>query len=203
MSRLPPFRVISYKKTDNLEDTGDDMVFFHVDLEVNEQLYHSIVPFSRLAVYLLKHKPADAAYFNKLRSSINGFGPKETVVLRLAEEEGYDIEKEVMAFIAEECTLEKLIPVNKKQTDIKQAALAEKLDELDALMQESKSFNLRNITFMDEIMDMLNKKVLETYPEIFNSRPEHIITLKSLLIDNVLQFGEAVNNLAWNAHKNE
>jgi len=203
MSKLPPFTVISYNQTDNLEDTGDDVVFFHVDLEVNDQQYHSIVPFHRMEDYFLRYKPADAAYFKKLRSSINGFGPKETQVLRLAEEEGYDIEKEVMDFIAAESTLEKLIPVNKKQNGIRQAAFEEQLYQLEALMQEGKSFNLRDITFKDEIMDLLNKKVLEIYPEICNSRPEYIIELKELLIKQVLNLGGEVNNLAWKATKQE
>ena len=47
----------------------------------------------------------------------------------------------------------------------------------------------------------INKKVLEIYPEILNSRPEYITELKSLLIDNVLKFGEDINNLAWRAYK--
>ena len=198
---LPPFTVISFKQTDLLEDSGDDMVFFHVDLELNAQLYHCIVPFFKLADHLSKNKPADADYFNRLRSSINGFGPKETVVLGLAEEEGYDIEKAVIEYIAAGDIFKKLIPINKKQSDVEDSAVAKKFMELESLTQELKPFNLRDITFKDEIMDLLNKKVLEIYPEILNSRPEYITELKSLLIDNVLKFGEDINNLAWRAYK--
>ena len=201
MSQLPPFTVISFKQTDMLNDTGDDIVFFYVDLEINAQLYHCSVPFYKLADHLSKHKPADANYFSRLRSSINGFGPKETVMLRLAEEEGYDIEKAVIEYIAAETTLEKLIPVNKKQSGIEDAAFAQKFEKLQSLAQEGKPFNLRDIAFKDEVMDLLNKKVLEIYPEIFNSRPEYITELKSLLIDNVLRFGGYINNLAWRAYK--
>ena len=201
MSQLPPFTVISFKQTDMLNDTGDDTVFFHVDLEINAQLYHCIVPFYKLADHLSENKQADANYFSRLRSSINGFGPKETVMLRLAEEEGYDIEKAVIDFIADEMTLEKLIPVNKKQTGVDTAALTQKMDELQELAQEGKPFNLRDIAFKDEVMDLLNKKVLEIYPEILNSRPEYITELKSLLIDNVLRFGGDINSLAWRAYK--
>lgn len=198
---LPPFTVISFKQTDLLEDSGDDMVFFHVDLELNAQLYHCIVPFFKLADHLSKNKPADADYFNRLRSSINGFGPKETVVLGLAEEEGYDIEKAVIEYIAAGDIFKKLIPINKKQSDVEDSAVAKKFMELESLTQELKPFNLRDITFKDEVMDLLNKKVLEIYPEILNSRPEYITELKSLLIDNVLKFGEDINNLAWRAYK--
>lgn len=198
---LPPFTVISFKQTDLLEDSGDDMVFFHVDLELNAQLYHCIVPFFKLADHLSKNKPADADYFNRLRSSINGFGPKETVVLGLAEEEGYDIEKAVIEYIVAGDIFKKLIPINKKQSDVEDSAVAKKFMELESLTQELKPFNLRDITFKDEVMDLLNKKVLEIYPEILNSRPEYITELKSLLIDNVLKFGEDINNLAWRAYK--
>ena len=201
MSQLQPFTVISFEQTDLLHDTGDDTVFFHVDLELNAQLYHCIVPFFKLADHLSKNKPADADYFNRLRSSINGFGPKETVVLGLAEEEGYDIEKAVIEYIAAGDIFKKLIPINKKQSDVEDSAVAKKFMELESLTQELKPFNLRDITFKDEVMDLLNKKVLEIYPEILNSRPEYITELKSLLIDNVLKFGEDINNLAWRAYK--
>lgn len=201
MSQLPPFTVISFKQTDLLHDTGDDTVFFHVDLEINEQLYHCSVPFYKLTDYLGENKQADGDYFTRLRSSINGFGPKETVVLGLAEEEGYDIEKAVIEYIAAGDIFKKLIPINKKQSDVEDSAVAKKFKELESLKQELKPFNLRDITFKDEIMDLLNKKVLEIYPEILNSRPEYITELKSLLIDNVLKFGEGINNLAWRAYK--
>jgi hypothetical protein len=201
MSQLPPFTVIAFKQTDLLDDTGDDIVFFHVDLEVNEQLYHCIVPFFKLSDHLAENKTAHADYFNRLRSSINGFGPKETVVLRLARQEGYDVEQAVTGFIAAEMTLEKLIPVNKKQTSGETAGFKQKFDEMQAQAQEGKSFNLRDIAFKDELIDLLNKKVLEIYPEILNSRPEYITELKTLLVDNVLRFGEGVNSLARKAYR--
>ena len=71
MSQLPPFTVISFKQTDLLHDTGDDTVFFHVDLEINEQLYHCSVPFYKLTDYLGENKQADGDYFTRLRSSIS------------------------------------------------------------------------------------------------------------------------------------
>ena len=201
MSQLPAFTIRSFEQTDMLNDTGDDVVFFHVDLEIDAQLYHCSVPFYKLTDYLAATRPADALYFQKLRSSITGFGPKETVVLRLAGEEGYDIEKAVREFITDNASLEKLIPINKKQTDIEHAAVSKKFEELESMVQDLKPFNLRDIAFKDAVMDLLNKKVLEIYPEIFNSRPEYITKLKSLLIDHVLKFGEDINNLAWKAYK--
>ena len=201
MSQLPAFTIKSFKQTDMLNDTGDDVVFFHVELEIDAQLYHYSVAFYKLAEHLAATRPADASYFNKLRLSLTGFGPKETIVLRLAEEEGYDIEKAVSEFIADNASLEKLTPINKKQTDIEHAAVSKKFEKLESMAQDLKPFNLRDITFKDAVMDLLNKKVLEVYPEIFNSRPEYITKLKSLLIDNVLKFGKDINNLAWKAYK--
>ncbi len=201
MSQLPAFTIRSFEQTDMLNDTGDDMVFFHVELEIDAQLYHYSVPFYKLTKHLAATRPADASYFDKLRSSLTGFGPKETVVLRLAQEEGYDIEKAVSEFIAHNASLEKLTALNKKQTHIEHAAVSKKFKELESMTQDLKPFNLRDITFKDAVMDLLNKKVLEVYPEIFNSRPEYITKLKSLLIDHVLNFGTAINNLAWKAYK--
>ncbi len=201
MSQLPAFTIKSFEQTDMLNDTGDDIVFFNVELEIDAQLYHCIVPFYKLTKHLAATRPADASYFDKLRSSIAGFGPKETVVLRLAEEEGYDIENAVNEFIADNASLEKLTPINKKQTDIEHAAVSKKFEELETMAHDLKPFNLRDITFKDAVMDLLNKKVLEVYPEIFNSRPEYITKLKSLLIDHVLNFGTDINNLAWKAYK--
>ena len=102
----------------------------------------------------------------------------------------------MIEYIAAGDIFKKLIPINKKQSDVEDSAVAKKFKELESLKQELKPFNLRDITFKDEIMDLLNKKVLEIYPEILNSRPEYITELKSLLIDNVLKFGEDINNLA-------
>lgn len=81
------------------------------------------------------------------------------------------------------------------------ASIAQKFNTMQAMAEESKPFNLRDIAFKDEVMDLLNKKVLEIYPEILNSRPEYIRELKSLLVDNVLKFGSDINNLAWKAYK--
>lgn len=201
MSQLPPFTIMVFKQTDLLNDTGDDVVFFDVELEIDAQLYYCSVPFYNLAKYLAATRPADGDYFHKLRSSLTGFGPKETAVLRLAEEEGYDIEKGVSEFIAANASLEKLIPINKQQTRIEHAAVSKKFEELESMAQDMKPFNLRDIAFKDAVMDLLNKKVLEVYPEIFNSRPEYITKLESLLIDHVLDFGGDINALAWKAYK--
>ena len=201
MSQLPAFTIRSFEQTDMLNDTGDDIVFFNVEVEIDAQLYHCSVPFYTLSKHLAATRPTDALYFQKLRSFITGFGPKETGVLRLAGEEGYDIEKAVREFIADNATLEKLIPINKKQTNIEHAAVSKKFEELESMAEDMKPFNLRDITFKDAVMDLLNKKVLEIYPEIFNSRPEYITKLKSLLIDHVLKFGTDINNLAWKAYK--
>lgn len=200
MSQNPPFTIISFEQTDMLNDTGDDIVFFHVDLEINKESFHCMVPFYKLQDHLAKNKPADADYFSGLRSSITGFGPKHTAMLSLAAEEGYDIEKAVMEYIGTGNIFDKLTP-NKKLSDIEHANLTEQLKQVELLAQEGKPFNLRDITFKDAAMDLLNKKILEIYPEILNSRPEYITELKSLLINHVLKFGEAVNNLAWRAYK--
>jgi hypothetical protein len=201
MSQLPPFTVVSFVQTNMLHDTGDDRVFFNIYLELDAQLYYCSVPFYKLLDYLGEHKPADAEYFNRLRSSIAGFGPKETLVLGLAEEEGYNVEKEVMEYIALEYSIDKLIPINKTEPGISKSALAQGFNEIEELAQEIKPFNLRDIAFKDEVMNLLNKKVLEIYPEIFNSRPEYITELKGLLIDHVLKFGGDINSLAWKAYK--
>lgn len=202
MYQSTPFTIISFIQTDLLHDLGDDVVFFHVDLEMEGQLYHCSIPFYRFTNYLREHKPADAAYFSRLRSSINGFGPEETVVVRLATEEGYDIEKAVIEYMQSGNLRNKLIPVDTKQSLASNEGLAQKMEQLDSLAQELKPFNLRDIAFKDEIMELLNKKVVEIFPEIINSRPEYITELKSLLIDHVLNLGRDINKLAWKAYTN-
>lgn len=202
MKQSTPFTIISFKQTDLLHDMGDDVVFFQVDLEMEGQLYHCSIPFYRFTGYLQENKPADAAYFSRLRRSINGFGPKETVVVRLAEEEGYDIEKAVIEYMGSVNLSDQVIAVDTKQSLATGEGLAQKMEQLDSLAQELKPFNLRDIAFKDEIMDLLNKKVVEIFPEIINSRPEYITELRGLLINHVLNLGRDINKLAWKAYTN-
>jgi len=200
---LPAFTIVSFTITDLLEDLGDDAVFFHLDLTINENLYHAIVSFDELEKYLKQHKPAEADYLNKVRRTIGGFGPKQRPVVNMCEEEGYDFEKPVSEFIAAMRPLEHLIPVNKKNSAGHSEAFKQKAADLKATMEEGKSFNLRGNLFLEEIMELLTNKVLEIYPEIFNSNPQYIIDLKDKLITHVLKVGEDINELAWKAAKDK
>ena len=201
MTLLPPFTIVSFVMTDLLEDLGDDSVFFEVDLTINDNLYHTSVSFHELEKYLKQHKPADADYLNKVRSAIGGFGPKQRPVVNMCEEEGYDFEKRVSAFIAAMRPLEHLMPVNKIHNAGQTAAIKKIAADLKTTMEDSKSFNLRGNKFLEEIMELLTNKVLEIYPEIFNSNPQYIIDLQDKLVTHVLKIGEDINELAWKAAK--
>ena len=201
MTILPPFTIVSFAITDLLEDLGDDSVFFHVDLTINDNLYHTSVSFHELEKYLEQHKPADADYLNKVRRAIGGFGPKQRPVVNMCEEEGYDFEKPVSEFIAAMRPLEHLTSVNKTNSAGQTEAFKKKAADLKATLDEGKSFNLRGNMFLEEIMELLTNKVLEIYPEIFNSDPQYIIALQDKLVTHVLKVGEDINELAWKAAK--
>jgi hypothetical protein len=54
---------------------------------------------------------------------------------------------------------------------------------------------------MDDLQGLLTNKVLEHYPEIFNSSPLFITELKGILSNNISSFSDKISSLADKAEQ--
>ena len=202
--KLPPFTILNIAVSDMLEDLGEDVVYFDVDIELNGKYYRTVIFMNDFVDYLMAYHVEQGRYFDKVRSSIKGFGPKETRVYNTAIDEGFDFEPLLYRFIEDIRPLEHLTPQDNAPLSAKAHQKLESIaNDLTELAKEGKSLTLREVQFADELMDYLTESVTKIYPEIFNSAPEHITQLHEILMRGIIDISNNINDLAYAAIKDE
>ena len=71
------------------------------------------------------------------------------------------------------------------------------------MASDMKVSGLRDIAFMDNLLEVLTAKILEYYPEIFESDPKYIKAVESVLVRNIMKIGSDLDALSFNAEKDE
>jgi hypothetical protein len=141
--------------------------------------------------------PTIAEYFSKIRRNITGFGPKETKVWAMLQEEDFDMMPYLLDYL--ENMNAYLAPLNVPIDEKQRENLKKKLKALSGHFLEIKHSNLTGTAFKDMLLEKLTADVLAYYPEIFNSNPKYIKDLSGVLKRHILKFGEDIDELAYKA----
>ncbi len=200
----PPFEILSTEQRSHLKDTGDDMVFWWVQVKTAEYTVPVLVDFDVVTYYCNKQHPNIGAYYSSVRKNVKGFGPKHSQMFAIMDEEGFDHLPHIYNYIKDCCDLQKY---HERDLELKQTLsshdnaqqLKAKVKSLEQHMPGMRSSTVRGIAFKDRVLDLLNIEVLERYPEIFNSDPKYITECQGILIDVILDLGSRIDSLAFHA----
>ncbi len=194
------FTITNIRVEDLLNDTGDDLVFFHVQAETENGIGETSVSFQYLRRYCKQHLPNIAKYFDDVRKNINGFGPKETKMWTIIQEEGFDIQSILEQFIIHyEMSFKTAQNINR--TPKEQEQLEEVVRNLDEITSKLKDPNLRDTAFKDMMLERLSADVLQYYPEIFNSKSEYINEVNNILVKHIVRLANELDDLAYKARE--
>lgn len=92
-----------------------------------------------------------------------------------------------------------MTPAIIKMTPEQHASVTAKVDDLQDFVASMKYSNIRNAAFRDTLMEELSAKVLEYFPEIFESEPEYIKEVKGILINHILNLSSDLDKLSYKA----
>ncbi len=191
------FTIISYEVKDFLEDLGEDMIYFVLKVEKDGDEFRATIFYNDLCKYCRNNAPEIAKYFDDIRRSINGFGPKETKVWAALQAESFDIEPLLNEYLR--LNPGYMTPAIIQMTPEQHASVTAKVEGLQDIVGGMKYSNIRNIAFKDTLMEELSAKVLEYFPEIFESEPEYIKEVKGILSNHILNLSSDLDKLSYKA----
>jgi hypothetical protein len=200
----PPFEILSTKKIDHLESTGDDMIFWWVQVKTNAYVLPVLITFDGVVAYCQQQHPEVGEYFRSVRRNVKGFGPKHSKMFEIMDEEGFDLLPHIYNYIKDCCDLEKnhQHELNMKQTMANPEGakkVSAKVASLEEHIPGMRSSAIRNTAFIDDMLELLNNEVLDRYPEIVNSDPKYIKELHGILVNVVLDLGSKIDTLSFKA----
>ncbi len=209
----PPFEIEKIWRYSLLEEYGEDIIDLNVVVKV-EDYYHTVrLPFTFLGEHCKEHFPETAEYYNAVRRSIKGLGPKHNRMFEIMDEEGFDHLPYIYSAIKLDYNLRQAIENEQSSGQCRSGIFdkdgnftpvdkwLEKKEglEMDKMIAEMRRTNIRNDAFMDDLMEHLNEEALNRFPEIFNAKPELIKEFHGKLIDWVRQIGEGMDKLSFRA----
>ena len=140
-------------------------------------------------------------YLQKCRKDIGGYGPKHSEILEILNNEGFDLEKYIIAYI------EQLDPINvvhhiawsenmKKGNNTNIAnEIIESLKEI--ANEDYINYNIQFNNYKEAIDQKLHDVTLAFFPELFEKNPEILKKYKSILVNTTLSFTSSIDKLLY------
>jgi len=193
------FKIISFHIYDSIQEIGIDSIQFHLEVLKEGRTFYTLLSYRDIYRFCEENLPNVATYLKGVRNNISGFGPKETKVWAILQEEAFEIEPLFYQFIEQH--QDWLSPASKPITAEERKAMDEIVRELGKESTLIRDANLRETAFMDKILEDLTARVLEFYPEIFESNSENITMLKDILVKNISNLSLELEALAFESLK--
>ena len=191
-----------YETSNLLADLGADVVHFQIYFRVNElpEVRIGILfPYTELMKFVRETNPSAYEYLSEIRSSISGYGPKETKVLAKIEEEGFDLEPLLKAyldsrdalFISQHLEWLERLNIPKNQEEIGVA-----LDNITSDLGDNfASEQIKWDEFIDELDQTVHELTFRYYPELFEKGEEKIKAYRSALVSTTLDFTQRLDEI--------
>lgn len=174
---------------------GDEFVSFLIFAHQGEQKAYFSVLLHYLRRFLAVNFPQEAAYINKIRDNLGGYGPKEKQILEVLQQEEFNFEKYLIAYLeSEEGLIEAEIERQQKlheNPQNQQKIIAAFTALNDAIPQSA----IKQSQFLDELEKVILKHLIDTYPELTEGNAEDIRKLKSILAKAIPNFGGEIIDL--------
>jgi hypothetical protein len=195
----PAYEICCIQWESMLEETGIDAMNCELEIYTEEFDMGYSVTFHTLSKMVELYFPNVAGYFIRVRNHIKGFGPKQSEMFKVFEEDNFNFLPLIKAFIDHHVDLREQYEIQQKILSVEDPALEQVFDELKDDMTVIKHYSIQQTKLADAILDFANIKSLEIYPEIINSNPEFITKFEKTLVPWVAQLAQDITALAMKA----
>ena len=191
-----------YETSDFLEDLGEDVVqfkiYFRTD-ELPEVRFGILFPYRELVNFVRETNPSAYEYLTKIRTSIAGYGPKETKVLIKIEEEGFDVESFIKAYLESKDTdfisehLERVARMNTPETQRQASKALESIT--NTVGGNYATEQIKWDKYRDELDQTIHELTFGYFPELFEMGDEKIKAYRNALTSITLDFTEKLDKI--------
>jgi hypothetical protein len=174
---------------------GDEFVSFFIFAHRGERKAYFSVLLHYLRRFLSTDYPKEAAYINQIRDNLGGYGPKEKEILEVLQEEEFDFQKHLIAYLeSEEGLIEAEMERQQKlyeNPENKQKIIA----GLTALNDAVPINPVKSSQFLDGLEKAILTYLIDNYPELTEGKAEDIRKLNSILSRAIPNFGGEIIDL--------
>lgn len=191
-----------YETSDLLADFGEDVVhlkiYFRID-ELPEVNLGILLPFSKLVKFIRQTNPSAYDYLTKMRSSIAGYGPKETKVLEKIEAEDFDLESLIKNYLEskDEVYIAQHLEWIEKLNSTKTLGQAAKI--LESLTSDGDvnyvSDQIKWNKYRDELDQTIHELTFRYFPELFENGAEKIDAYQNALTSITIDFTNRLDKI--------
>ncbi len=191
-----------YETSDLLEDLGEDVVHFKIYFrteDLPEVRFGIFFPYSDLVYFVQETNPSAYEYLKKIRYSLAGYGPKETKVLAKIEEEGFDVEPFIKAYLESKDAVfisQHLEWIERLKAPETQEQASKALENISkGLGDNSASDQIKWDKYIDEFDQTIHELTFRYFPEFFENGEEKIEAYRSALISTTLNFTDKLDKI--------
>ena len=184
-----------YETSNLLEDLGEDVVHFAAYFKTEtlpEVRIGILLPYRELIYFIEEiNKPA-YDYLIKIRSSMTGYGPKETKVLAQIEQEDFDLEPFIKDYVeSRDATFisDHLDWIERISTPKSQETAKKILKEIaSGFGEDFASKQIKWDQYQDELDQTIHELTFRFYPELFEKGEEKIEAYRNALASVAMDF---------------
>lgn len=184
-----------YETSNLLEDLGEDVVHFSIYFRTDvlpEVRIGILLPYRELVYFVEEiNKPA-YEYLVKIRSSMAGYGPKETKVLEQIENEGFDLEPFIKSYLEsrDEVFIAQHLEWIERISSPKSQETAKKIvnEIASGLGENHASKQIKWNNYKDELDQTIHELTFRFYPELFEKGEEKIDAYRNALTSVTIDF---------------
>lgn len=189
-----------YETSDLLEDLGEDVVHFKIYFrtdELPEVRFGILFPYRELVCFVKETNPFVYEYLTEIRSSVAGYGPKETKVLAKIEEEGFDLEPFIKAYLESKDSVyvaQHLEWIEQMNAPATQRQASKALESITNTVGENyASEQIKWDKYRDELDQTIHELTFRYFPELFEMGEEKIEAYRNALISTTLDFTDKLD----------
>ena len=199
-------QLTQYTIKNMLEDTGDDYIFLHVFFKTDTRSETSsplLVAYVDLQRFIATINEPAYNYLSKIRSNIQGYGPKHSKVFKVIEAENFDLEPYIKKYIASLTDLfveqhyEWCDRISNPENVEKATEAFEKINQV--VSSDYRHDVIKADEFIDEVDQTLHELTLKYFPELFEKEEKYIDAYIDILFRTTMNFYKSIDKLR---HKN-
>ena len=170
-----------YETSNLLEDLGEDVVHFSIYFKTDvlpEVRIGLLLPYRELVYFVEETNKPAYEYLIEIRSSMAGYGPKETKVLAVIENESFDLEPFIKSYVESKDELfiaQHLEWIERISSPKNQETPKKIVEEITSnLGEDYASKRIKWDNFIDELDQTIHELTFRFYPELFEKGEEKI-----------------------------
>ncbi|WP_432670477.1 hypothetical protein [Flavobacterium sp. SM2513] len=191
-----------YETSNLLEDLGQDVVHFKIYFrtdELPEVRFGILFPYRELVYFVKETNQPAYEYLTGIRSSIAGYGPKETKVLAKIAEEGFDVEPFIMAYLESKDAVfisQHLEWIERLNAPEAQRQASKALESISNAVGENYAREqIKGDKYRDELDQTIHELTFRYFPDLFEMGEEKIKAYQNALIATTIDFTDKLDRI--------